>query len=185
MDDAVQKPAPEVELPATVSENLETISALHARHREQSSGAQTAIEKLSLFFGRPAYLVGIVAFAVLWIGANVFADELGWQVFDEPPFFWLQGIITFNAFLTTTTVLIRQNRMARLADQHTHLDLQVNLLTEKKTSKVISLLEELRRDMPQVVNKADPEAEALHQPADPAAVLGAIENQDSDESRTA
>ena len=125
--------------------------------------------------------MGIVAFAVLWIGANLFADELGREGFDEPPFFWLQGIITFNAFLTTTTVLIRQNRMAHLADQHTHLDLQLSLLTENKTSKVISLLEELRRDMPHVANRADPEAESLDKPTDPAAVLGAIENQDREE----
>ncbi|AXA93244.1 DUF1003 domain-containing protein [Massilia sp. YMA4] len=177
MKDDPTEPGPELELPEAVNENLETISEFYARHKQEISPAQTAIEKLSLFFGRPAYLVGIVVFALLWIGANVFAEELGWEVFDEPPFFWLQGIITLNAFLTTTTVLIRQNRMARLADQHTHLDLQVSLLTEKKTSKIISLLEELRRDMPQVADKPDPEAEALDKPADPQAVLGAIENQ--------
>jgi uncharacterized membrane protein len=70
--------------------------------------------------------------------------------------------------------------MARLADQHTHLDLQVSLLTDKKTSKIISLLEELRRDLPQVADKADPEAEQLDKPADPQAELGAIEKQDRD-----
>ena len=168
-------------LPAAVNDNIDTISALHARHKQQSSPAQAAIEKLSLFFGRPAYLVGIMVFVVLWMGANVFADELGWDVFDEPPFFWLQGIIALNAFLTTTTVLIRQNRMAHLADQHTHLDLQVSLLTEQKTSKIISLLEELRRDMPEVADKADAEAASLDKPTDPQAVLGAIQNQDCDE----
>jgi len=168
------------ELPDAVAENLETISEFYARHKEEDLPAQLAIEKLSRFFGRPAYLLGIVLFSLAWIMANVFAEELGWQVFDEPPFFWLQGLITLNAFLTTTTVLIRQNRMAHLADQHTHLDLHVSLLTEKKTSKIIELLEELRRDMPQVHDKPDAEAEELERPADPHAVLGAIENQDRD-----
>lgn len=173
-------PASGCELPNAVAENLDTISDFYARHKQEVSPAQTAIEKLSRFFGRPAYLLGIVIFSVLWISANVFADFFGWDVFDEPPFFWLQGLITLNAFLTTTTVLIRQNRMAHLADQHTHLDLQVSLLTEKKTSKIIELLEELRRDMPQVKHRPDAEAEELHTPADPHAVLGAIENQDRD-----
>jgi uncharacterized membrane protein len=72
-------------------------------------------------------------------------------------------------------VLIRQNRMSRLADHHAHLDLQVNLLTEEKTSKIIQLLEELRRDMPDVREKEDREAEELARPADPKAVLTAIE----------
>ncbi|TWI45845.1 putative membrane protein [Pseudoduganella flava] len=169
---------PEGALPDAVNENLETISEFYARHKHEISPMQTLIERVALFFGRPGYLIGIVVFAVLWIGANLFAEQLGWDVFDEPPFFWLQGIITLNAFLTTTTVLIRQNRMARLADQHTHLDLQVSLLTDKKTSKIISLLEELRRDMPQVADKSDPEAQQLDKPANPNAVLGAIENQD-------
>ena len=177
-----EQPPSGVELPDAVHENLETISEFYERHKHEISPAQTLIEKVAQFFGRPAYLVGIVVFAVLWIGANLLAEARGWTVFDEPPFFWLQGIISLNAFLTTTTVLIRQNRMARLADQHTHLDLQVSLLTDKKTSKIISLLEELRRDLPQVADKADPEAEQLDKPTNAQAVLGAIENQDRDPS---
>jgi uncharacterized membrane protein len=104
----------------------------------------------------------------------------GRKTFDEPPFFWLQGFIALNAFIISTTVLIRQNRMSRLADHHAHLDLQVNLLTEEKSSKIIALLEELRRDMPNVRNKTDHEAEALAKPADAKAVLSAIEREQDD-----
>jgi uncharacterized membrane protein len=53
--------------------------------------------------------------------------------------------------------------------------LQVNLLTEEKTSKIIQLLEELRRDMPDVRTKDDDEAAELAKPADAKAVLTAIE----------
>jgi uncharacterized membrane protein len=116
----------------------------------------------------------------LWIAANLGAEEMGWKTFDEPPFFWLQGIVSLNAFIISTTVLIRQNRMSRLADHHAHLDLQVNLLTEEKSSKIIALLEELRRDMPNVRNKTDHEAEALAKPADAKAVLSAIEREQDD-----
>jgi uncharacterized membrane protein len=37
-------------------------------------------------------------------------------------------------------VLIKQNRMSHRADHRAHLDLQVNLLTEKEVTKVIQLL---------------------------------------------
>jgi uncharacterized membrane protein len=70
--------------------------------------------------------------------------------------------------------------MSRLADRHAHLDLQVNLLTEEKTSKIIALLEELRRDMPDVRNKTDHEAEELSRHADAKAVLSAIEREQDD-----
>ena len=92
----------------------------------------------------------------------------------------LQGIVSFNAFVISTTVLIRQNRMSRLADHHAHLDLQVNLLTEEKTSKIIELLAQLRRDLPNVHSHVDDEAEELAKPADPKAVLEAIESEEDE-----
>jgi hypothetical protein len=53
-----------------------------------------------------------------------------------PPFPWLQGMVSSNALLLTVAVLIRQNRMAQLAEHRSHLDLQINLLTEQKVTKI-------------------------------------------------
>jgi uncharacterized membrane protein len=167
----------ETQLPPSVSENIGTIADFYARHEEHLSLPQTLIEKLSLILGSPGYVAGSVVFIVCWIVWNLVAPEHGWRQIDEPPFFWLQGIITLNAFIISTTVLIRQNRMARLAEHHAHLDLQVNLLTEEKSSKIIALLEQLRRDLPNVSNRQDPEAEDMAKPADARAVLSAIERE--------
>jgi uncharacterized membrane protein len=49
------------------------------------------------------------------------------------------------------------------------------LLTEQKTLKIIELIEELRRDSPEVDDRIDPEAERMATKADPHAVLGIIE----------
>jgi uncharacterized membrane protein len=73
-------------------------------------------------------------------------------------------------------VLIAQNREAKLEKQRAHLDLQVNLLTEQKVTKLIHLLEELRRDLPMVRDRHDPEAAVLQQRTDTAQVLSAIED---------
>jgi uncharacterized membrane protein len=168
---------PHKHLPPSVSENIGTIAEFYARHHEQVTGAQKVVEKIARFLGSPGYVAGNVVFILCWIAANLVAEDVGWTQVDEPPFFWLQGIIGLNAFIISTTVLIRQNRMSRLADHHAHLDLQVNLLTEEKSSKIISLLEELRRDMPNVSNKHDREAEEMAKPADAKAVLSAIEDE--------
>lgn len=164
-------------LPKSVSENINTIAEFYERHEQSMSSAQVAIEKLSLILGSPAYVVGNVVFVVCWIVANLVAPKFGYPQVDEPPFFWLQGLIALNAFIISTTVLIRQNRMSKLAEHNAHLDLQVNLLTEEKTSKIISLLEELRRDMPNVRNKIDVEADELSKPADKRTVISAIESE--------
>jgi uncharacterized membrane protein len=71
-------------------------------------------------------------------------------------------------------VLIGQNREAILDAQRAHLDLQLNLLAEQKITKLIALLEELRRDIPSVSNRHDQVAEGMQQSANPEAILSAM-----------
>jgi uncharacterized membrane protein len=40
-------------------------------------------------------------------------------------------------------VLMKQNRMSKLADRRAHLDLQINLMTERETTKIIGILLEI------------------------------------------
>ena len=103
--------------------------------------------------------------------------QSGMTEFDPAPFFWLQGIVGLGALLTATVVLSKQNRFARLEEQRAHLDLKVNLLTEQKTAKLIDLLEELRRDLPNVKDRHDPEAAALQQSMNPELVLAALDER--------
>jgi uncharacterized membrane protein len=79
-----------------------------------------------------------------------------------------------------TMVLAAQNRQRHVADEHAQLDLQINLLAEQKVAKLISLLEELRRDMPNVANRVDPLAEAMTHAVDPHAVASALRETHED-----
>lgn len=169
--------APNTPLPSSVGENIGTIAEFYARHEEHVSATQRVVEKVALFLGSPSYVAANILFIVFWIVGNLMAPDMGWEQVDEPPFFWLQGFVSLNAFIISTTVLIRQNRMSTLADHHAHLDLQVNLLTEEKTSKIIAMLEALRRDLPGVRKEEDAEAQELAKPADPEQVLDAIERE--------
>ncbi len=115
----------------------------------------------------------MLAAIALWVAVNVFATRAArW---DPPPFELLDGLMTLISLVTTTIVLIAQHRQAKLEMQHTHLGLQVALLTEQKVTKVINLLEELRRDMPMVKDRHDAHAQALQESADTAKVLAALE----------
>ena len=99
-----------------------------------------------------------------------------WEHVDEPPFFWLQGIVSANALLLTIAVLIRQNRMSRLSQHHSHLDLQINLLTEQKVTRILNLLETRQGYAPVQSGQGGASAE-LAKPADPEAILHAIKKQ--------
>lgn len=164
-------------VPAHISQNIDSILAFYRREEQKISGSQRLLERVGGFMGRPSYLAAVLSFVALWLLANALAGLLGFDVADPPPFFWLQGVVSLGALLTTTVVLITQNREAKLEEQRLELELQVNLLTEQKTTKIIRLLEELRRDLPMVEDRHDSEAAALQKPTDVEGVLAALEER--------
>jgi uncharacterized membrane protein len=159
-----------------VNANIDSIVGLHQRAQEKLGYADRLLDRVSALIGRPLFLVLLVVIVVLWIAVNALAPALRLKAFDPAPFAELDGVLTFAALATTTIVLIAQQRLARLESQRAHLDLQVNLLTEQKVTKVIHLLEELRRDLPMVRDRPDAEASELQLRTDTAQVLSALED---------
>ena len=157
-----------------IDHNIESMVEVQRKQRDSTGPAQLLVEKLSLFIARPGYLLGLVLFVIGWIAVNLVRPD-GHAPFDPAPFAILDGLLTLSALVTATIVLIAQNRQARLEQQHRHLDLQVGLLTEQKVTKLIHLVEELRRDLPMVNDREDRQAAVLQESADAAAVISAIE----------
>ncbi len=146
----------------------------YKREDDKISYWQRLLEHFSSVIGQPAFLGFTLLFVALWALCDMTLGWLGWVEFDPPPFFWLQGMVGLAALLTTTIVLIKQNRLAKLEEQRAHLDLKVTLLTEQKAAKLIDLMEELRRDLPNVKNRHDPQSEVLQQAMNPDLVLAAL-----------
>ena len=164
-----------VKAPDSITINIESIAAFYKREHLKASMSQRIVENISNGVGRPIFLGCILAFVMLWVVGNVGEGLLGLKVFDAPPFFWLQGLVSLLALLTTTVVLIRQERLAKLEERREQLDLQVNLLTEQKTTKLITLFEELRRDLPMINDRLDLESEEMQLPTDPHRVLAEMD----------
>lgn len=160
-----------------LSGNIEAVLAFYAREEEKISRWQRILERISLVIGQPVFLGFILLFVTLWMLASIVLHRLGIAEFDPAPFFWLQGIVGLGALLTATVVLTKQNRLARLEEQRAHLDLKVTLLTEQKAAKLIDLLEELRRDLPNVRDRQDPDAATLQQPMDPEGVRATLDER--------
>lgn len=166
---------PTAPLPEHISQNIETIIALHTRHEKDVPRHQQVVEAVTAFFGRPVFLYSNIIAIALWILPNVLPSGFGVPQFDPPPFPWLEFTISTGSLLMTAGVLIRQNRQEKLAEQRAQLALQLNLLSEQKVAKLIALIEELRHDLPNVKNRYDPEAEMMKEAADPHVVMEALE----------
>lgn len=173
--DQAQEIVPTAPLPDPINENIEAVIELHARAEKKVHPHQRAVESVTAFFGRPQFLFTILLIIALWVTPNLLPRRFGIKRFDPPPFDWLERCITLGSFLMTAGVLIKQTRQEKLAEQRSQLNLQLNLLSEKKIAKLIALVEELRSDHPNLKQRHDPEAEAMKQAADPHFVLDALE----------
>ena len=67
-----------------------------------------------------------------------------------------------------------QRNIATIIQIETEHALKINLLTEQKIIKIITLLEELRTDSPNIRDRQDLEVTEMQQPIDPQSLLIAI-----------
>ena len=177
MSEREQSKPSSADLSTPARENLEVLSRFKDREEAQISGLQLTIERVSQFFGSPAFFAFAVAFIAAWVAVNLWGMHRGWHHFDAPPFAWLQGLVSATALLLTVAVLIRQNRMSRAAEHRAHLDLQINLLTEQKVTKLLQMIDELRPDLKALRSGPDHEVKEMTKPADAHALLHAIKEK--------
>ncbi len=163
-------------LPPHIEETVQAIAKVQAAHNENASRAQKAVDRTTSVIGQPRFLAFVTAFGVGWILLNLFIKALGRTPFDPPPFELMQGVLTVAAFYVAVLILATQRYAEQLAGFREQLTLELAILTEQKTSKIIELIEEIRRDNPLIHNRIDHEANALAEPANPEAVLEAIKD---------
>jgi len=158
-------------LPPHVEEAVQAIARLHAEHHREASSVERFIDNMTAAVGSPAFLGLFPGFVVAWIAANT----LGLASFDPPPFGWLVGLLGLIAVLMGALILTSQRRADRLAARRDQLNLELTILADQKTAKIVALLEELRFDSPNVRDRADRVAQAMSSPAEPKTVLEAFE----------
>ncbi len=171
-------------LPAHVDETVQAISRLHAAHEAGASQLQRIVERATKRAGRPAFVALLTGLVLSWIVLNLALMAAGQRPFDAPPFFWLQGAVTLSALYMTILILTTQRREDELTGLREQLTLELAILSEQKSAKIIALLEELRRDDPHIFDRQDTDAEALSTPADPDAVLNALKETQAESLKT-
>ena len=157
-----------------VVKNIEAIIGFQAKQEQKLPWRDRVVEKIAAFFGKSEFLYLQLFFFTSWVLCTHIAPQL--LPFGLPPFDAKEMGIDITALLIATGVLVQQSRQDRLAEQRSHLILQINLLTEQKIAKLIELIEELRLDLPTIRDRYDPEAAIMQQSADPQVVLDILQD---------
>ncbi len=162
-------------LPEQVLKNVETIASHHERHQQNTTVDRRVLNKIAAFFARPGFLYFQIGFFAVWIGCTNLAERN--LIAKNFPLFelHLHGL-EVASLLISTEVLIAQAHQEKVEGERSNLNLQVNLVTEQKIAKLISLVEELRTDLPNVKNRDDLEADMMKQATSPQAILEVIQN---------
>ncbi len=168
---------PSEQLSGQIDSTIDSVAELERSALAGTSLHQLAIERFVHAVGRPWTLWLLFAAAALWVIVNLGLAGAGQRPFDPPPFAWLELVVSIAALAMTILILIVENRMGESGEARARLHLQISMLAERKTAKIIQLLEELRYDLPSVPNREDREAEELTLAANPHEVAREIERR--------
>jgi uncharacterized membrane protein len=163
------------DLPPHIEQSVRSIARLHDDHRDSATPRERAVENVTSVLGRANSIVALGLAAAAWIGGNLLMAVFGYRPLDPPPFVGLTTMISLSAFFLVILILISERRADSLAERREQLTLELAILNERKTAKVIQLLEELRRQNARPPETTDPEAVEMARPADPEAVIAAID----------
>ncbi|MCJ2070911.1 DUF1003 domain-containing protein [Methylobacterium sp. J-030] len=167
-------------LPAHIEDTVRAIADLHHDHHRKATAVQRTVARMTSAVGRPRF-VGVLTLAILaWVGLNLILPALGHASLDPPPFAYMQDVGGVLSLYVTSLILITQRHDEQLAEHRAQLTLELAIVSEQKSAKIIALLEEMRRDHPHLTDRVDDEAEAMARPANPQAVLDAIKDTHGD-----
>jgi uncharacterized membrane protein len=128
--------------PASVGQNIDKIVQSENEALQPRGSKEAITDAVGGFVGTIAFVVTQCLLFVAWIIVNA-GTIPRLTPFDPFPYPLLSSITSLEAVLLTAFVLIKQNRMAVIADRRDHLDLQVNLLTEREATQIIQMLDRL------------------------------------------
>jgi uncharacterized membrane protein len=159
-------------LPRHVEDAIKQISSIHRAHHTEARPSERLTDGAVSIIGTPTFLAVLFVIVAIWTGSNAFYPA---SSFDQPPFPILGILCSLTAIFLAVLILAAQRRDDRLATRREQMTLQVSLLTEQKVSKLIDLIEELRRDLPGVNNRVDLDAMEMTTPADHESALKSVE----------
>lgn len=142
---------------------------------EEQKAKQTPAERISNAIAAFAGSMIFVYIHVIWFGGWILANTiLLRKPFDPFPFTFLTLIVSLEAIFLSAFILISQNHETRLTERRNQLDLQINLLAERESTKTLELLREIAHKVG--IDHKDAEFDELTDQVDPRDLIKEIQS---------
>ncbi len=128
-------------LQSTIERKAIARNAVDAYASQRSFGDRVA-DGIARFGGSWAFILGFIAFLVVWTTANVWL--LGREAFDPYPFIFLNLVLSMIAALQAPVIMMSQNRQSQRDRIDAAHDYAVNLKAEIEIMALHEKLDELR-----------------------------------------
>ncbi|KAA3452299.1 hypothetical protein C7I87_02650 [Mesorhizobium sp. SARCC-RB16n] len=171
---------PSADMQSVLHQNIQALVD-HRRQQEEHEGLQVRIAgAISRFAGSMTFVYLHLAILVAWIVANLGAIPAvpAW----DPTFVILAMAASVEAIFLSTFVLINQNRMSEHSERRAELDLQISLLNEHETTRLIEMVAALTERL-DVSTPADEELSQLAENVDPRQVMTQIQQASGDREK--
>lgn len=132
---------PSDKAPGVTQRNIEAIAQLEQEFSRQRTWMDRISDRVTAFVGSLQFVLAHALVILGWVLLNAFLPSAA--RFDPYPFNFLNLTLAIEAVLLSTFVLMSQNRQNHQADRWAHLDLQVSLLAEQETTKMLQMLQKL------------------------------------------
>ena len=168
------------DIPESVERNIASISQWRATQRSRRPASQRIANAISGFAGSMPFVYIHLAIFGGWIIAN-----LGWVPGVpqwDPTLVVLAMIASVEAIFLSTFVLINQNQMTAEADEKADLDLQVNLLNERETTRLIAMTQAIAEHLG-IETGVHSDLSELRRDTQPDVILDAVERGKDEHKR--
>ena len=159
--------------------NIEIVSKLEEAAREEGTPANRIAAAIARFCGSMRFVWLHVVWFAGWIVLNSIP---GIPHVDPFPFIFLTFVSSLEAIFLSTFILISQNLESRITDRRSHLDLQLNMLSEQENTKMIALLLAIAEKVGADLGD-DPHLEALSEETMPERLIEQIEAREENRVR--
>jgi uncharacterized membrane protein len=128
--------------PGPSLENIATVVKLEERFLQERNTVERIGDVIGSFSGSMSFVVLHVVIFALWFLVNT-KSVPGIPAFDPYPFTLLSMVVSVEAVLLSTFVLMKQNLEAKRAEHRQHLTLQIDLLAEQEATKTLQLVQRI------------------------------------------
>ena len=155
--------------------NVSMVSKLEQAARQERTAGDRVAEVIAKFCGSITFIVVNAVWFALWIILNTIP---GVRHIDPFPFTFLTFVVSLEAIFLSTFVLVSQNLDAAIAERRSHLDLQLNLLSEQENTKMIAILQAIAEKVGADVSDV-PHLDALSEETQPERLIEQIEAREN------